>query len=94
MEPEKINIGNVNFDKESILCSKYVYEKGRRLNYVFLVGGTKIMFPDQENENAAVSLAMSYNSDVAEICAWFNNIKGLVIEESPKKGNYYVCQTP
>ena len=93
MDTEKVCIGNVNFDKDSILCSKQVYENGRRLNYVFLVGGTKITFPDQENKNAAVSLAMNYSSDVAEICAWFNNIKGLIIEESPRKGNYYIRET-
>ncbi len=93
MESEKISIGNVNFDKESILVSKKVYERGQKLNYVFLVGGTKIMFPDQENKNAAVSLAMNYNKDVAEICAWFDNIKGLIIEESPRKGNYYIRET-
>ena len=83
----------MNFDKESILVSKKVYERGQKLNYVFLVGGTKIMFPDQENKNAAVSLAMNYNKDVAEICAWFDNIKGLIIEESPRKGNYYIRET-
>lgn len=93
MDKEKLNIGNVDFDKESVLCSKQVYDKGKKLNYVFLIGGTKIMFPDQEGKNSAVSLAMNYNSDVAEICAWFNNIKGLIIEESPQKGNYYVRQT-
>ncbi len=93
MASEKVSIGNVNFDKDSILVSKQVYEKGQKLNYVFLVGGTKIMFPDQENKNAAVSLAMKYNSDVAEICAWFDNIKGLIIEESPRKGNYYIRET-
>ena len=93
MASEKVSIGNVNFDKDSILVSKQVYEKGQKLNYVFLVGGTKIMFPDQENKNAAVSLAMKYNSDVAEICAWFDNIKGLIIEESPGKGNYYIRET-
>lgn len=93
MVSEKVSIGNVNFDKDSILVSKQVYEKGQKLNYVFLVGGTKIMFPDQENKNAAVSLAMKYNSDVAEICAWFDNIKGLIIEESPRKGNYYIRET-
>ena len=42
MDREKLNIGNVNFDKDSVLCSKYVYEKGQKLNYVFLVGGTKM----------------------------------------------------
>ena len=42
MKSEKVSIGNVNFDKDSILVSKQVYEKGRQLNYVFLVGGTKI----------------------------------------------------
>ncbi len=93
MESEKISIGNVNFDKESIILSKKIYEKGRKLNYVFLVGGTKIMFPDQENKNAAVSLAMNYNKDVAEICTWFDNIRGLIIEESPSKGNYYIRET-
>ena len=66
---EKVTIGNVNFDKDSILVSREVYEKGQKLNYVFLVGGTKIMFPDQEKKNAAVSLATRYNKDVAEICA-------------------------
>lgn len=93
MNKEKLNIGNVNFDKDSVLCSKQVYEKGQKLNHVFLVGGTKIMFPDQEGTKSAVALAMNYNSDVAEICAWFNNIKGLIIEESPQKGNYYVRET-
>ena len=93
MKSEKVSIGNVNFDKDSILVSKQVYEKGRKLNYVFLVGGTKIMFPDQDNKHAAVSLAMHYNNDVAEICAWFDNIKGLIIEESPRKGNYYIRET-
>ena len=93
MNKETLNIGNVNFDKDSVLCSKQVFEKGQMLNYVFLVGGTKIMFPDQEGKNSAVSLATNYNSDVAEICAWFNNIKGLIIEESPRKGNYYVRET-
>lgn len=90
MAAEKVKIGNVDFDKESILMSKQVYEKGQKLNYVFLVGGTKIMYPDQEAKNAAVSLAMNYSKDVAEICAWFDNIKGLIIEESPRKGNYYI----
>lgn len=85
MNKEKIIIGNVNFDKDSILCSKHIFEKGQKLNYVFLVGGTKITFPDQENSNAAVSLALIHNSEVSEICAWFNNIKGLIIEDSPKK---------
>lgn len=93
MDKEKLNIGNVNFDKDSVLCSKQVYERGQKLNYVFLVGGTKIMFPDQDGKNSAVSLATNYNSEVAEICAWFNNIKGLIIEESPQKGNYYVRET-
>lgn len=93
MKSEKINIGNVNFDKDSILMSKQVYEKGQKLNYVFLVGGTKIMFPDQDKKNAAVSLAMNYNKDVAEICTWFDNIKGLIIEESPRKGSYYIRET-
>ena len=93
MDSEKLSIGNVNFEKDNVLCSKYVYEKGQKLNYVFLVGGTKIMFPDQDGKNAAVTLATNYNSEVGEICAWFNNIKGLIIEESPQKGNYYVRET-
>ncbi len=93
MKSEKVSIGNVNFDKDSILVSKQVYEHGQKLNYVFLVGGTKIMFPDQDSKNAAVSLATRYNKDVAEICAWFDNIKGLIIEESPKKGSYYIRET-
>lgn len=93
MKSEKISIGNVNFDKDSILVSKKVYDKGQKLNYVFLVGGTKIMFPDQENRNAAVSLARNYNKDVAEICAWFDNIKGLIIEDSPQKSSYYIRET-
>ena len=93
MAKEKMNIGNVNFDKDSVLCAKYTYEKGQKLNYVFLVGGTKIMFPDQETDNAAVSLAKNYNKDVAEICAWFDNIKGLIIEESPQKGSYHIRET-
>ena len=93
MDTEKLSIGNVDFDKDSVLCSKQVYDKGRKLNYVFLVGGTKIMFPDQDGKNSAVSLAMNYSSDVAEICTWFNNIKGLIIEESPQKGSYYVRET-
>ena len=90
MDKDKLSIGNVDFDRDSVLCSKYVYQNGQKLNHVFLVGGTKIMFPDQENDNAGVSLAKIHNNDVAEICAWFNNIKGLIIEESPQKGNYYV----
>ena len=90
MEMNKMKIGNVDFDKDSVLCSKYIYQNGQKLNYVFLVGGTKIMFPDQEHKNAEVALAKNYNNDVAEICTWFNNIKGLIIEESPQKGNYYV----
>ncbi len=93
MDSDKLNIGNVDFDKDSVLCSKYVYQNGQKLNYVFLVGGTKIMFPDQEAKNAGVSLATSHNNEVAEICAWFNNIKGLIIEESPRKGNYYIRET-
>ena len=93
MDTEKLSIGNVDFDRDSVLCSKQVYDKGRKLNYVFLVGGTKIMFPDQDGKNSAVSLAMNYSSDVAEICTWFNDIKGLIIEESPQKGNYYVRET-
>lgn len=93
MDKEKLNIGNVHFDRDSVLCSKHVYDKGQKLNYVFLVGGTKIMFPDQEGKNSAVALATKYNNDVAEICAWFNNIKGLIIEESPQKGKYYVNET-
>ena len=93
MKSEKISIGNVNFDKDSILVSKKVYDKGQKLNYVFLVGGTKIMFPDQEKRNAAVSLAKNYNKDVAEICAWFDNIKGLIIEDSPQKSSYYIRET-
>ena len=93
MDTEKLSIGNVDFDRDSVLCSKQVYDKGRKLNYVFLVGGTKIMFPDQDGKNSAVSLAMNYSSDVAEICTWFNNIKGLIIEESPQKGSYYVRET-
>jgi len=93
MSSEKINIGNVNFDKDSILMSRQVYEKGQKLNYVFLVGGTKIMFPDQDCKNAAVSLATVYNQDVAEICTWFDNIRGLIIEESPRKGSYYIRET-
>ena len=93
MESKKLSIGNVNFDKDSVLCSKYVYERGQRLNHVFLVGGTKIMFPDQDGKNAAVSLATQYNNDAAEVSAWFDNIKGLIIEESPQKGNYYIRQT-
>lgn len=90
MDANKINIGNVDFDKDSILCSKHIYDKGQKLNYVFLVGGTKIIFPDQEKKNAAVSLAMNYNSDVAKICAWFDNIKGLIIEEAPQMVDYHV----
>ena len=39
MDTEKLSIGNVDFDKDSVLCSKQVYDKGRKLNYVFLVGG-------------------------------------------------------
>ncbi len=93
MKSEKISIGNVNFDKDSILVSKKVYDKGQKLNYVFLVGGTKIMFPDQEKRNAAVSLARNYNKDVAKICAWFDNIKGLIIEDSPQKSSYYIRET-
>jgi len=93
MEQDKLNIGNVDFDRDSVLCSKYVYQNGQKLNYVFLVGGTKIMFPDQDNRNAGVSLAKIHNNEVAEICAWFNNIKGLIIEESPQKGNYYVRES-
>ena len=93
MKSEKISIGNVNFDKDSILVSKKVYDKWQKLNYVFLVGGTKIMFPDQEKRNAAVSLARNYNKDVAEICAWFDNIKGLIIEDSPQKSSYYIRET-
>lgn len=93
MNSKKLNIGNVDFDKDSVLCSKQIYDKGQKLNHVFLVGGTKITFPDQEGKNSAVSLAMNYNSDVAEVCAWFNNIKGLVIEESPHKNKYYVQET-
>ena len=58
-----------------------------------MVGGTKIMFPDQENSKAAVSVATNYNSDIAEVCAWFNNIRGLIIEDSPQKSNYYVRET-
>ena len=87
---EKVTIGNVNFDKDSILVSREVYEKGQKLNYVFLVCGTKIMFPDQEKKNAAVSLATRYNKDVAEICAWFDNIKGLIVEEAPLNWNYRI----
>ena len=87
MNAEKMNIGNVDFDKDNVLCAKYIYEKGQKLNYVFLVGGTKILFPDQETENATV------RSDINEISAWFNNIKGLIIEESPQKWNYYVSES-
>ena len=93
MNSDKISIGNVNFDKESILVSKEVYEHGQKINYVFLVGGTKIMFPDQGDNNAAVSLAKNYNKDIAEICTWFDNIKGLIIEESPRKDKYYIRTT-
>ncbi len=92
MDKDKLNIGNVDFDRDSVLCSKYVYQNGQKLNHVFLVGGTKIMFPDQDAANAEVSLTKT-NNEVAEICAWFNNIKGLIIEESPQKGNYYVRET-
>lgn len=90
MDKEKLNIGNVHFDKDSVLCSRQIYEKGQKLNHVFLVGGTRIMYPDQEGKTSAVALAMNYNSDVAEVCAWFNNIKGLIIEESPNKNKYYI----
>lgn len=87
---EKISIGNVDFDKDSVLVSREVYEKGQKMNYVFLVGGAKIMFPDQEKKNAAVSLAMQYNKDVAELCAWFDNIKGLIVEDAPMNMNYRI----
>lgn len=90
MASEKISIGNVDFDKDCILVSREVFEKGQKLNHVFLVGGTKIMFPDQEKKNAAVSLAAKYNKDVAEISALFDNIKGLIIEESPLNAIYKI----
>lgn len=85
MDNSKITIGNVDFDEDSILCSKYRYENGQKLNYVFLVGGTKIVFPDQDTNNARVLLEKN-----SEISAWFNNIKGLIIENSPQKNRYYV----
>ncbi len=87
---EKISIGNVDFDKDTVLVSREIYEKGQKMNYVFLVGGTKIMFPDQEKKNAAVSLATQYNKDVAEVCAWFDNIKGLIVEDAPLNMNYRI----
>ena len=90
METEKMKIGNVDFDKDSVLCSKYIYQNGQKLNYVFLIGGTKIMFPDQEQRNAVVALEKEYNNDTAKICTWFNNIKGLIIEESPQHSSYFV----
>ena len=90
MASEKISIGNVDFDRDSILVSREVYEKGQKLNYVFLVGGTKIMFPDQEKKNAAVSFASGYNKDASEVCAWFDNIKGLIIEEVQQNWNYRI----
>ena len=87
---EKISIGNVDFDKDTVLVSREIYEKGQKMNYVFMVGGTKIMFPDQEKKNAAVSLATQYNKDVAEVCAWFDNIKGLIVEDAPLNMNYRI----
>ena len=87
---EKISIGNVDFDKDTVLVSREIYEKGQKMNYVFLVGGTKIMFPDQEKKNATVSLATQYNKDVAEVCAWFDNIKGLIVEDAPLNMNYRI----
>ena len=88
MTKERMNIGNVDFDKDSVLCAKYKYENGQKLNYVFLVGGTKIMFPDQEISNAFVPLDKIYNKEIHEISNWLENIKGLIIEDSPQKINY------
>lgn len=93
MTAEKLTIGNVNFDKEYVLCSNKIYENGLKLNYVFLIGGTKIIFPDQEGKNSTVIMKKNCEKNIEEISAWFNNIKGLIIDEAPKKSNYFIVGT-
>ena len=93
MGTEKLTIGNVNFDKEYVLCSTKFYDKGLSLNRVFLVGGTKIEFPDQESKNSTVKISKNLEENENQISAWFNNIKGLIIDEAPQKSNYFVYGT-
>ena len=90
MTMEKLTIGNVNFDKECVLCSNEIYENGLKLNYVFLIGGTKIMFPDQEGKNSTVTVSKICEKNIEKFSAWFNNIKGLIIDDAPHKSDYFV----